>query len=79
MSVKGGFSVYGNLPVDGGSVDGDVYEIDLVVGFCFCCDIYVWVDCVEVILYVVDVCVAGVINYHYVIYISEVSDNFVFV
>jgi hypothetical protein len=37
------------------------------------------VDCVEVILYVVDVCVAGVVDYQNIIDIAEVPYNFMFV
>jgi hypothetical protein len=58
---EGGFSVYGGRPVGGGSVDCNVEVIYFVIRFCFCCERHFGVDCVEVILYVTDVCVVGVI------------------
>ena len=34
---------------------------------------------VEVLLYVIDVCVAGIINYHDVVHISKICSDVVFV
>ena len=34
---------------------------------------------VEVLLYVIDVCVAGIINYQHVVYISKICSDVVFV
>ena len=76
---KCGFPVYGRFPVSGCSVDGDVEEIYLAVCLLFCCEIQFLVHCVEVIQDVMDACVVGVIYDQYVIYISEVSCNLVFV
>ena len=41
-------------------MDGDVQKIYLVIGFWFCGELHVRVECVEVILCVYDVSVAGV-------------------
>ena len=41
-------------------MDGDVQKIHLVIGFWFRRELHVRVECVEVILYVYDVSVAGV-------------------
>ena len=79
VSVKEGFSIYGNFPVGGDPVDSNIQEIQLVVGFCFCCELHVWVVCVEVLLYVVNVRIVGVVDYQNIIDVLEVADDFVFV
>jgi len=59
---KSGFSVYGCVPTGGGSFDGDVKVVYLVVGLGLSCELQVGVHCVEVVQYVLDVCVVGVVN-----------------
>ena len=76
VSVKEGFSIYGNFPVGGDPVDSNIQEIQLIVGFCFCCELHVWVECVEIILYVVNVCAVVVIDYQNIFDVAEVPDNF---
>ena len=76
---EGGFSVNEGHPVCGGPVDSNVQVMYFVIGFCFCSEFYVGVDGVEVVLYVVDVCVSGVINYQNVINLSKVTCNFILV
>jgi len=78
-TCKCGVPVYGKFLISGCSVDGDVKEIYLAVCLLFCCEIQFLVHCVEVIQDVMDACVVGVIYDQYVIYISEVSCNLVFV
>jgi hypothetical protein len=56
------FSVYGCLPTGGGSMDGDVKVVYLVVGLSFSCELQVGVHFVKVVKYVLDVCVIGVVN-----------------
>ena len=58
---ESGFPVYGRHPIGEGPVDCNVKVIYLVVGLCFCSKLHVGVDCVEVIMYVIDVSVVGVI------------------
>ena len=41
------------------------FEIYLVIGFRFCCELHVRVERVKALLYVIDVCVVGVINYSF--------------
>ena len=60
-------------------MDGNMQVIYFVVGFCFCSEFYVGVDSVEVVLYVVDVSVSGVIDYQDVINVSKITHNFMFV
>jgi hypothetical protein len=73
------FSVHGDIPVHRGSMDGNVKEVYLVVCLAFCSELEFWVYCVEVILYVLNVCVVGVTDNQYVVYISEVFYDLVFV
>jgi hypothetical protein len=56
-------------------MDGDVQKFYLVIGFWFCRELHVSVECIKVILYVYDVSAAGVKDYQNVIYISEVCRN----
>jgi hypothetical protein len=60
-----------------GPVDCDIDEIYLVIGFCFSGKLHVGVDSVEVVLCVVDVRVAGVINYQNVIDVGKIPCDFV--
>ena len=76
---KCGFSVYGKIPIRGCSVDGDVKEIYLAVCLLFCRELQFRLYCVELFQDVMDICVVGVIDDQYVIYISEVSYDLEFV
>ena len=60
-------------------MDSNVKVIYLATGFSFCSELHVRVDRVEVILYVIDVCVSGIINYQNVVYVVQVSCNLVLV
>ena len=75
-----GFSVYGGHPVGGGSVDCNVKGIYLVVvGLCFCSELHVGVDRVEVFTYAIDVCVVGVVNYQNAVNVAKVFCNLMLV
>jgi len=76
---EGRFSVYGCCPFSRCLVDNDVQEVYLVTGFRFCCELHVRLERVKVHLYVVDVCVAGIINYQNVIHVSKICSDDVFI
>ena len=76
---ESGFPVYGRHPNGGGPVDCNVKVLYLVVGLCFCSKLHVGVDRVEVITYVINVCVVGVIDYQNVVNIGKISCNLVLV
>ena len=76
---EGKFSVYGGCSFSRCLVDGYVQEVYLVIGFRFCCELHVRVERVKVLLYVFDVCVAGIINYQNVINVSKICSDVVFI
>jgi len=76
---KCGFPVYGKFPVSGCSVDGNVEEVELAVCLLFSCENWFWVYFVEAVKDIMEVREVGVVYDQYVVYISEVSCNFVFV
>jgi len=76
---EGRFPVYGGNPLSGCLMNGDVQEIYVVVGFRFSGKFHIGVQLVEVFLYVCDVCLAGVVYYQDVVYISKVGCDVVFV
>jgi len=76
---ESGFTVCGGHPIGGGPVDCNVKVIYLVVGLCFCKELHVGVDHVEVFTHVIDVCVVGVVNYRNVVNVAKVSCDFVLV
>jgi hypothetical protein len=55
------FPVYGNSPICRGPMDGDVNEVYLVVCLAFSCKLESRVYCIEVLQYVLDVCVCLVL------------------
>ena len=82
LSMKEGFlyfSIYGGCPFSRCLMNSDVQEVYLVIGFRFCCELHVGVEHVKVLLCVIDVCVAGVINYQNVIHILEICSDIVFI
>ena len=60
-------------------MDSNVKVMYFVIVFCFCCKLYGGVDGVEIVLYAVDVCVSGIINYRNVINATKITCNFMFV
>jgi hypothetical protein len=72
-----GFPVYGYVDVGVVSVDGDIQKVDFVVVLYFFGELYVWVCGVEAVFYVIDVGMAAVIYDEYIVYVTEVIDNFV--
>jgi hypothetical protein len=72
------FSVCRGYPICWGLVNSDVQKIYLVVRFWFCCKLHVWVEHTEVILYVFNVSVVGIINYQNVIDIAKICSDLVF-
>jgi len=64
---EGRFPVYGYHPFGGGLVDSDVKLIYDVVGLNFCSEFHVGVDCIEVHVYAINVCVVGVAYYQDVV------------
>ena len=73
------FSIYGNSPVSVGSVDSNVQEVYLVVFLTFCCKLEFRMHCTDVLQYVLNILVVGVIYNQYVIYIPEIFDDLVLV
>ena len=59
-------------------MDSNVKVMYFVIGFYFCCKLYVGVDGVEVVLYAVDVSVSGIVNYQNVINVAKITCNFKF-
>jgi hypothetical protein len=43
------FPIYASFPVSGGSMNGNIKEVYLVVFLAFCCELEFWVYCVEVL------------------------------
>ena len=60
-------------------MDCNVKVTYLVVGLSFCSKFQVVVDRVEVITYVTDVCVVGIVDYQNVVNVAKVSCNLVLV
>ena len=60
-------------------MDGDVKEVYLAVCLAFHYDLECWVYCVEVCQYVLGVCVVGVVDDQYVVNVSEVFYDHMFV
>ena len=73
------FPVYGNSLVCRGPMDGDVKELYLVVCLAFQCELECQVYCVEVCQYVLGICVVGVVDDQYVVNVSEVFYDLMFV
>ena len=76
---EGGFRVYGCRPIDEGLVDSYVEVICAVVGLCFSSEFHVEVDCIEVHVYAINVCVVGVVDYQDVVHVAKISSDLVFV
>ena len=72
------FPVHGNSPICTGPMDGDVKEVYLVVCLPFRCELESRVYCIEVPRYVLDICVVGVIDNQYVVYIFEIFYDLMF-
>jgi len=73
------FPVHGNSPVCRGPTDGDIKEIYLVVCLAFRCELESQVYCTEVPQHVLDVCVVGVVDNQYIVYVSEIFYDLIFV
>ena len=73
------FPVYDNSPVCRGPLDGDIKEVYLVVCLVFQCELECRVYYVEGCQYVLGVCVVGVVDDQYVINVSEVFYDLMFV
>ena len=71
-------SVYGGYPVCWGLANSDVQKIYLFVRFWFCCKLHVWLEHIEVILYLFNVGAAGIINYQSVNDIAKICSDLVF-
>ena len=76
---ESGFTLNGSHPIGGGPVECNVKVIHPVVELCFCSKLHVGVDRVEVIKYVIDACVVGVVDYRNVVNVEKVSCNLVLV
>ena len=76
---EGGFPVYGCHPIGGGLLDSDVEVIYAFVGFCFSSEFHVGMDCVEVLVYAINVCVVGVVDYQDIVHVAKISNDFVFI
>jgi hypothetical protein len=66
------FPVYGNFPVFARLMGGDVKEVYLVVCPAFCRELEFRVCCVEVLYYVLQVCVGGVRQLIYRLHVGSI-------
>ena len=76
---EGGFPVYGCHPIGWGLLDSDFEVIYAVVGLCFSSEFHVGVECVEVHVYAINVCVVGVVDYQNVVHVAKLSNDLVLV
>ena len=60
-------------------MDGNVKEVYLVVCLAFHCELEFWMYCIEVSYCVLDVCVVGVVDKQYIVYVSEIFYDLMFV
>ena len=73
------FPVHRNSPVCRVPMEGDVKEVYLVVCLAFHCELECRVYCVEVCQYVLGVCLVGVVDDQYVVNVSEIFYDLMFV
>jgi len=72
------FPVHRYSPVCRGPMDGNVKEVYLVVCLKFRCELEFRVYHIEVPQYILDICVVGVLDNQYVVYVSEIFYDLMF-